>query len=356
MIYRHSQIWTPQVINDIHSRAQGHYQLSGFRPSRDLATFDDLVFLAAGLTRFPLEGYKENCKTQTILGKEGTSRQLVIETPVYLSSSTEFDRSLRAAMATGSSMVQSAVSVGGPTIPEETNAKRLIYEVSSDTKSVSGIRADAVQLNISGIQSYEKVRTLIRKIRSEQEHRIPVFLSFPAGQVRGDVKAAVNAGADAVVLKGLETNVVHSPEDLMSHNRMPLLAALTVARETLRENKVLGEVKIVASGAIRSGADAAKALALGADAVSISESALIATGYHRTPGEASGQTERVQGRMRGAQNAAERIAKFINATTMEIALLARSLGKGDVHSLEYEDLAALTVEASLLAGVKLAGE
>jgi len=52
----------------------------------------------------------------------------------------------------------------------------------------------------------------------------------------------------------------------------------------------------------------------------------------------------------------ERVAKFINSLTMEVALLARSLGKGDVHSLEYEDLSALTIEASIMSGVRLSGE
>lgn len=356
MIYQHSQIWTPQVIRDIHSRAQGRYQLSGFRPSRDTPTFDELVFLAAGLTRFPLEGYKEKCKTQTVLGRESSSKPLVIETPVYVSSNAKFERSVRASMALASSMLQTAVSLGGRLVPEERNAKRLIYEVPGDARSVSGVRADAVQVNLSGMQGYEKVRALIKKIRTEQEQRIPVFVSFPAGRVRDDVKAAVTAGADAIVLKGLETTAIHSEEEIMSRNRMPLLAAIPRASETLREIRALGEVKIVASGAIRSGADAAKALALGADAVSISESALIAMGYHRTPVEASGQINRKREVLGGTHQVAERIAKYINSMTMEVALLARSLGKGDVHSLEYEDLAALTVDASFLTGVKLAGE
>jgi glutamate synthase domain-containing protein 2 len=52
---------------------------------------------------------------------------------------------------------------------------------------------------------------------------------------------------------------------------------------------------------------------------------------------------------------AERVANFINAMTMEMTLLARSLGKSDVHSLEPEDLAALTIEASAMARVPLVG-
>jgi glutamate synthase domain-containing protein 2 len=53
--------------------------------------------------------------------------------------------------------------------------------------------------------------------------------------------------------------------------------------------------------------------------------------------------------------AAERVANFLNSMTMEMALLTRSLGKSDVHSLEPEDLAALTIEASAMARVPLVG-
>ena len=57
----------------------------------------------------------------------------------------------------------------------------------------------------------------------------------------------------------------------------------------------------------------------------------------------------------GVQEGAERVANFINSMTMEMALLARSLGKSDVHSLEPEDMAALTIEASAMARIPLAG-
>jgi NAD(P)H-dependent flavin oxidoreductase YrpB (nitropropane dioxygenase family) len=351
MIYPHSQIWTPETIRDIHTRAQGDYMLSGFKPFREIPTFDELVFLAAGLTRFPLEGYKEKCKTVTTLGTKHSSKPLITETPVLVASKAGLKKEARIALARGSALVHSAISVGGRLFPEERKgAERLIYELpaeATDSKFVAPIKADAIQINISKMISADRLAGLIKKIRAGQEYKVPIFVSFSVGKVRDEVKAIVRSGADGLVLNCLDTTVVHEPEGVLNYNRMPVVAAIPSAREALRENKALGEVNLIAATGIRNGADAAKALALGADAVVINEGALIALGYY-------GRTEELKNK--DPEKGAEYVAKFINSITMEIALLARSLGKGDVHSLEYEDLAALTIEASMMTGVRLAGE
>jgi glutamate synthase domain-containing protein 2 len=194
------------------------------------------------------------------------------------------------------------------------------------------------------------MRSFIAHLRGEQEHRVPVFLRTGAGRVRDEVKLAIKAGADGIVLLGLDTAPLSDPEHLRQYCRIPMIAAIGLAREALQENKALGEVSLIAGNGILTGADAAKALALGADAVAIQESALVALGSTAASKKSGARsTSDIE---RGGQ----RVAKYINSMIMEVALLARSLGKGDVHSLEFEDLAALTLEASLISGVRLAGE
>ena len=115
MVMGSSQIWSPWIIDDIHAKAElGRYRIRGFSSFQKVTHFDDLTFLSTGLTRFPLEGYKERCNTRTVIGGLHCENPLVLETPVYISGMSYGALSANAKVALGkaAAMVGSASCTG----------------------------------------------------------------------------------------------------------------------------------------------------------------------------------------------------------------------------------------------------
>jgi methylamine---glutamate N-methyltransferase subunit C len=159
---------------------------------------------------------------------------------------------------------------------------------------------------------------------------------------------------------------------------LPTLACLRQSVEALKELDMHRKVQLVVSGGIRSGADVAKALAMGADAVSIGMAALIALNcnrpIHETDYAALGtrpgychhchtgrcpvgittQDPDLEARL-DPETGARQVKNYLQTLNLEAQTLARANGKSHVHNLEPEDLVALTVEAAAMAGVPLAG-
>ena len=219
----------------------------------------------------------------------------------------------------------------------------------------------------------------IEQLREATDWRVPISVKLGACRVKDDVKLAAKAGADAIVIDSMLAGTGASSEILLDHSGIPTVPAIVLAREALREIGMYGKVTLIVSGGIRSGVDVAKALALGADAVAIGTAALIALNCNRDIPEANFEEEvgvpagmchhcqtgkcpvgiatqnpELEKRLDPEEGGA-RVANFLNAMTMELALITRSLGKSDVHSLEPEDLAALTIEASAMARIPLVG-
>ena len=159
---------------------------------------------------------------------------------------------------------------------------------------------------------------------------------------------------------------------------MPTLPAVRQAVEALQEMGMHRTVQLIVSGGIRSGADVAKALAMGADAVSIGTAALVAIGCNSPRHEAdyqklgtswgyyddyqagndpagiTTQNPELEKRL-DPKIGGRRLANYLSVMTMEAQTLARACGKSHVHGLEPEDLVATTMEAAAMAGVPLAG-
>ena len=426
MVQASSQIFSPSVIEDIHAKAQlGRYRIRGFSTFQRVTHFDELTFLSTGLTRFPMEGYKEHCNTRTVLGSRHAENPLVLETPIYITGMSygALSSNAKTALGKGASMVGTASCTGdGGMLQAERDASdKLIYQVLPSRYGFNPhhlVQAEAIEIVVGqgakpgtggmlmGVKVLDEIAEMrdlpggidqrsparhpdwlgpddlamkIEQLREATDWRVPVHVKLGACRVDDDVKLAAKAGADAVVIDSMVAGTGASAEVLLDHSGIPTVPAIVMAREALREMGLYGEVSLIASGGIRSGADAAKALALGADAVAIGIAALIAlncnkeiegtdfmsevgvpAGYchhchtGKCPVGITTQDPVLTSRL-DPDEGAERVANFINSMTMEMALLTRSLGKGDVHSLEPEDLAALTIEASAMARVPLAG-
>src|SRR3712207_2573759 len=167
-------------------------------------------------------------------------------------------------------------------------------------------------------------------------------------------------------------------EVFIEHVGIPTLAAVPHAVEALQELGVHRKVQLIVSGGIRTGADVAKAIALGADAVAIGTAALIALGDNdpryeaeyaalgsaagfyddfqdgRDPAGISTQDPELAKRLDPVEGG-RRIANYLRVLTLEAQTIARACGKSHLHNLEPEDLVALTVESAAMAGVPLAG-
>ena len=218
----------------------------------------------------------------------------------------------------------------------------------------------------------------IEELREATGWRVPIFVKIGATRVFDDVKLAAKCGADVVVVDGMEGGTAASPEILQDHTGIPTLAAIVEARRALEDAALYGEVQLIAAGGIRSGVDVAKALALGADACYIGTAALIALNcnaplyledyealgaepgacHHchtgRCPVGITTQDPELMARL-PIEEAAQRVANFLTAMTLEVQMIARACGKANVHDLDPEDLRALTLEAALITGIPLVG-
>ena len=422
-----SGVFLPHVIEDIQAKAEtGLYRIRGYgtlRP-RHWASFDDLTFLPCSLTRIPLEGYREKCLTRTVLGTRFAQKPIELDIPVMITGMSwgALSYNAKVALARGASIVGSSNTTGdgGMLMAERENSKTLIYEVLPSRYGINIHHmkmADGIELTIGqgakpgtgGLLLGSKVSDTIagqrdlpmgvdqrsparhpdflgpddmiikvEELREATDWQVPIFIKMGATRVFDDVKLAAKAGADVIVMDGMEGGTGASPAILQEHTGIPTLAAVCEARAALEDCGLYGKVQLIIAGGIRDGADAAKAMALGADAVYIGTAALVALNcnrplydedYHklgtephychhchtgRCPVGVTTQDPELMKRLNIEEGAA-RVANLLRAVTLEIQMLARSCGKSDVHHLEPEDMAALTPEASAICAIPLAG-
>ena len=216
------------------------------------------------------------------------------------------------------------------------------------------------------------------ELREITDWEKPIYVKVGASRPYYDTALAVKSGADVVVIDGMQGGTAATQDVFIENVGIPTLAAIRPAVRALQDLGMHRKVQLIISGGIRSGADVAKALALGADAVAIGTAALIALGdndprweaeyqalgttagafddWHegRDPAGITTQDPDLAGRLDPVLGG-RRLANYLAVMTLEAQTIARACGKSHLHNLEPEDLVALTIEAAAMAGVPLAG-
>ncbi|KPM53630.1 glutamate synthase [Frankia sp. R43] len=402
----------------------GVYDIRGWGAKRALPHFDDLLFLGASMSRYPLEGYRERCGTDVILGDRNAKYPLHLDIPVTIAGMSFGALSAQAkeALGRGASDVGTSTTTGdgGMTPEERDQSKHLVYQYLPSRYGMNPTdlrKADAIEVVLGqgakpgggGMLLGQKIsdrvaamRTLppgidqrsacrhpdwtgpddlaikILELREITDWEKPIYVKIGASRPYYDVKLAVAAGADVVVLDGMQGGTAATQDVFIEHVGIPTLAALPQAVQALDELGLHRKVQLIVSGGIRTGADVAKAMALGADAVAIGTAALIAlgdnhpryageyerlgsaAGYYddfqdgRDPAGITTQDPELAARLDPVEGG-RRLANYLRVLTMEAQTLARACGKAHLRNLEPEDLVALTVEAAAMARVPLAG-
>ena len=422
---RPSATFPQNVLDEIHRAAdQGIYEIRGFGAKRALPTFDDLVFLGASMSRYPLEGYRETCATNVVLGTRFAKKPIELKIPITIAGMSFGALGANAKESLGRAATSAGTSTttgdGGMTEEERQSSKTLVYQVLPSRYGLNPDdlrRADALEVVVGqgakpgggGMLLGQKIskrvaqmRDLpmdidqrsacrhpdwtgpddleikISELREITDWQLPIYVKVGATRVSYDVALAVKSGADVIVVDGMQGGTAATQDVFIENVGIPTLPAVRMAVDALQELGMHRKVQLIVSGGIRSGADVAKALALGADAVSIGSAAMVALGCNKNVfaedysalGTAPGychhchtgkcpvgittQDPTLEARLQPEQGA-RWVRNYLTTMVLELQTLARACGKSHVLNLEPEDLNALTIEAAAMARVPLAG-
>lgn len=384
-----------RYMDEIHEMAvSGKSIIAAMGTEMKMPDWDQILFLGAQLDPMPLDEHAP-VSTRTVIGKNA-AKPMVLENPVYIShmSFGALSKETKVALAKGSAMAGSAMCSGeGGILPEEkAAANRYIFEYVPNQYSVTDENlkaADAIEIKIGqgtkpgmgghlpgekvteeisrirnkpmgqdvispsrlpGINTREDLKALVSELRERSEGR-PIGIKIAAGRIEKDLAFCLAAEPDFITIDGRGGATGASPKLIRDATSVPTIYALSRARKYL--DQVGSQVELVITGGLRVSSDFAKALAMGADAVAIASSALIAAacqqykicGTGKCPVGVATQDPELRSRFK-EEAAAKRVANFLRVSLEEICTFARITGHDNIHDMNVSDLCTISSEIS----------
>lgn len=379
----------------IHEMAvTGKSIIEPMRTKLPVISWDDILLMGAQLNPLPLNEH-DGVNTTTIIGKKA-KKPMIIENPVYIShmSFGALSKELKIALAKGAAKNKTAMCSGeGGILPEEKEASyKYIFEYVPNKYSVTEENlknSDAIEIKIGQgtkpgmgghlpgekvteeiakirnkpvgqdvispscfeeIQSKEDLKKLVDELRDISEGR-PIGVKISAGHIEKDMEFIAYAKPDFVTIDGRGGATGASPKLLKDATSIPTIFALYRARKYIDTHGL--DIDLVITGGLRISTDFAKAIAMGADAVAIASSALMAAacqqyricGSGKCPVGVATQDEELRKRLH-IENSADRVSNFLNVSLEELKTFARISGHKDVHDLSVDDLYTVNSEIS----------
>lgn len=400
-----SEYWNTKVQEDIHVKAQiGRYRIRGYGAARALPHLGDIAFRSNVSDTSADNDVLKKVNLATEIGSNNGAKALKLSMPVMIApmSYGALSKSTKVALAiaSGLSGISENTGEGGMSNEQREAADQLIYQCLSgrlgwnihDMQRANGLEiyiSQGAKPGLGGQLMAKKVTKEIARIRGIPEgidlrspsrhpdvlgaddlvikveefreatgYKIPVAVKLGAGRVRDDIKIAMKDGFDFVELDGLQGSTGAASTEVLEYVGIPTLSAIQEALDALEEIDCAGKLQIVLMGGVKDGVDAAKAIALGADAVAVGTGAIIAGGCiacmqcHVGSCVVGIATQDPEHEARyNTEVEAQNIHRYLESIRWQMAAIAHAHGHDDIHKMCRDDLVALTPEAAEITGL-----
>ncbi len=395
-----------QLAREGLSKLGHHGQMTSMGvPRNKLPHWDDLQIMAAQMATKPLLE-EVPVGTELIIGPEA-KRPLTLKIPLFVSDMSfgALSEEAKIALAKGADLAGTGICSGeGGMLPEEQEANsRYFYEYASagfgyDEKLLQKVQAfhfkggqgaktgtgghlpgsknigkisqvrgiaegqPAVSpptfTNLSTAKDFKQFADRVREVTGG----IPIGFKLSANHIEEDIQFALDASADYIILDGRGGGTGAAPEMFRDHISVPTIPALARARKYLDKQGASGRVTLIITGGLRVPIDFVKALALGADGVAISNSAMQAIGCvaaricntNNCPAGIATQKKELRQKL-NIERSSKQLHNFFDASVELMQVMARACGHNDLSKLNDNDLATWHREMALLSGVAYSG-